>query len=140
MTAVVLPDIEDRLIDYLATVPAITNLVGTRVYAELVGTTYPVLTVRLLSSRAGVPRYWTDATFEVAGWASRNDANGRSAARLVAETAVAVLNDLSNRILGNAVVAGPVATFGPRSVPDQLESGVTNPRWIAEVTLPYRPL
>lgn len=136
----VFPDIEAALIAHCLTVPELTALVGTRIFAEAPpGTAYPVLTLRKLSSRTLQVRWLETVTIEVAGESHRDVAGARSEARLVAETGVAVLNALSNRTVERCVIAGPVATVGPRPVPDVLATGVTNPRFIAEVTLTYHP-
>jgi hypothetical protein len=136
-----MPDIEDALIDYLVADTGVGAVVVDRIYAELPrGVVYPAVTVRLLIQRSGVPRWLqSPATVEVAGWAHRDDAHGRKNARAACETAVAAINALRNAVLGDVVVVGPIATTGPRSVPDQLEPGVVNPRWIAEVSLAYHP-
>ncbi len=138
---IVFPDIEKALIKYLLTVPAITALVSTRVYAEAPAETpFPVITVRKLSSRAGGSPRWLEAcTMEVSGESHRDVANARAEARLVCETAVAYLNALANSTIEGCVITGPVATTGPRPVPDVVTAGITNPRFIGEVSFTYHP-
>lgn len=140
MTLRLMPDIEAALVAYLLTVPDVQALVDTRVYPELPqGVIYPCLTCRSLISRQTMVR-WLDAnTVEVAGWAHRDIAHARRMARDVCETGVAALYQLVNKVLSNVVIMGPVAVTGPRSIPDQIEAGITNPRFIAEVSFTYHP-
>lgn len=136
----ILPSIEIALLDYLASVSDVSTLVGGRIYPELpAGVLYPNLTMRKLSSRAGHPRWPENVTVEVAGREHRDVANGLSTAQHICEVAVAYLNTLVNVEIGGCVITGPQATTGPRPVPDQVTPGVTNPRYIAEVSLTYHP-
>ncbi len=135
-----LPDIEAAVIAYLLADLDLGAIVDDRIYAELpTGVVYPCLTARTISGRAGVPRWIGSATFELAGWGHRNDANARRDARDACEAAVRALNDLANTTSLDALLCGPLATNGPRSIPDQISTGVTNPRFTAEVTLSYHP-
>jgi hypothetical protein len=139
-SGVAMPDIELAIIAFLKDDFELEDLVHGRIYAELpAGVNYPALRVRRISGRAGVPRWLDAATIEVAGWGHRADASARRDARDTCELAVRALHDLQNTIVRDAVLCGPVATFGPREVPDTLASGVSNPRFIAEVSITYHP-
>ncbi len=140
MSAPTLPDIEAAVIAYLLTDFDLDVLVSNRIYAELPkDVVYPCVTARRISGRAGVPRWIDGATIEVAGWGHRNVPNGRREARDACEAACRALNDLANTTSLDAILCGPLATNGPRSIPDQIATGVTNPRFIAEVSLTYHP-
>jgi hypothetical protein len=135
-----LPDIEHRLIEHLLTVPDLEDIVDNRIYAELPpNVVYPCVTVKIISSRSAHPRWLEAGTFEVAGWSNRQFSGARRLARDTCETAVSALHSLVNTVIGDVVVVGPVATTGPRPVPDQISAGVTNPRFIAEVSMTYHP-
>jgi hypothetical protein len=135
-----MPDIEADLIAYYATVPDLQALVDTRIYPELPsGVIYPALTARNLSNRTTMPRWLEACTIELAGWTHRDIAHARRMARDICETAVAATYQLINRTLGTSVVMGPQAVTGPRSVPDSIDPGITNPRFIAEVSFTYHP-
>lgn len=140
MTITLMPDIEDGIIDYLLTSTDLQALVSSRIYPELPpSVVYPLLTARVLSSRTGAPRWLEAVTLEVAGWSHRDLTGARKLARNVCETGVAVLYKAVNKSVSDCLICGPVATVGPRSVPDTIAEGVTNPRFIAEVTLTYHP-
>lgn len=135
------PDLESAVIDHLLGIAGLTTLVADRIYAELPpNVVYPALTVRTISSRSGSPRWLEAGTLEVAGWSNRSIARARRQARDVCEIAVTALNNLVNATLDGCVVVGPVATAGPRSVPDVVSQGVTNPRFIAEVSVTFHPV
>jgi hypothetical protein len=137
----VFPDIEKAILKYLLTVPEVTAAVSQKVWAELIPEApYPCATVRKLSSRNPQLRWQETAVMEVAGYEHRDVVGGRATARLVCETVVASLNAMRNVVTEGCVIAGPLATTGPRSVPDQISPGVANHRFIAEVTLMYHPL
>lgn len=141
MTLHTMPDIESRVIGHLLTVTEVAAIVSDRVYAELPPeVVYPCITLRVISSLGSNPRWLEGATLEVAGWSNRQLASSRKGARDTCETAVAALCAMVNQTLGDVVVVGPIATTGPRSVPDQISPGVTNPRFIAEVSLTYHPV
>ena len=140
MSAVVAPDIDDAIVAYLLTDTDLQAIVGTKIYAELPpGVAYPCVTARRISGRSGHPRWLGTVTIEVAGWGHRNDAHGRKDARDACEYAVRALQDTVNLLSQDALLCGPLATNDPRSVPDQVSPGVSNPRFIAEVTLSYHP-
>lgn len=138
--SVVMPDIEYAVIQFLLDDPALGIVVSDRIYAELPpGVVYPCVTVRRISGRSGVPRWLDGATVEVSGWAHRDAAGARAEAHDACEYAVAAMNGISNTLADGAVLCGPVATSGPRSIPDTIKPGVTNPRFVAEVSLTYHP-
>ena len=140
MSAPAMPDIEASVIAYLLTDFELGSIVSTRIYAETPhDPTWPYVTARRISGRAGVPRWLDGATIEVAGWGHRNAAGARKEARDACEAAVRALQDIVNTPSLDAILCGPTATNGPRSVPDQISTGVTNPRFIAEVSLTYHP-
>lgn len=137
----VFPDIEKALLKHALTLTPVTTLVSNRVWTQVEPSpVWPFMLMRKLSSRARQVRWLETVTIEVQGEEHHTIANAESAARLVCETGVAMLNSLKNHVLDGCVIAGPIATTGPRSVPDQLAPGITNPRYIAEVTLTYHPL
>lgn len=140
MSAPTLPDIEVAIIDYLLADFELDTIVANRIYPETPNNAvFPYLTARRISGRAGVPRWLDGATIEVAGWGNRNVVGARKEARDACEAAVRALNDLQNDIIDDLVLCGPTATSGPRAIPDQISPGVTNPRFIAEVSLTYHP-
>lgn len=140
MSAPTLPDIEAAVIAYLLNDFELGSLVDSRIYAEIFPkVVYPALTARRISGHAGAPRWLDGATIEVAGWGHRNDAGSRKDAHDACEAAVRALQDIVNTTSLDAIICGPIATNGPRSVPDQISSGVTNPRFVAEVSLTYHP-
>jgi hypothetical protein len=141
MTVTVFPSIEKALLKYAITVPAITALVGNRVLDQSgPDVIFPFMVMRKLSSRARQVRWLETVTIEVQGEEHRDVVNATSRAELICETGVAVLNGLQNHVLDGCVIAGPIATTGPRLVPDQLAPGITYPRYVGEVTLTYHPL
>lgn len=140
MSAPVLPDIDDAVVAFLLTDTDLGGIVDARIYAELPpNAIYPCVTARRISGRSGQPRWLGTVTVEVAGWGHRDDAHGRRDARDACEYAVRALQDSVNTLSQDALLCGPLATNDPRSVPDQISPGVSNPRFIAEVTLTYHP-
>lgn len=138
--SVVMPDIDDAVITYLLTDTALGDIVSDRIYAERPeSVVWPFVTAHKLSSRVANPRWLEAATIEIAAYGHRRDAHARRDAHDACEEAVRALNDLTNSTQIDAVICGVVATFGPRSVPDQLQSGEINPRFVAEVSLTYHP-
>ena len=135
-----MPDVEAAVITWLLDDLILETIVSNRIYAETPSkAVYPYVTARRISGRSGVPRWLDGATIEIAGWGHRNDAGGRQDAHDACEQAVRSLNELQNDVVLDAVLCGPIATNGPRSIPDQISTGVANPRFVAEVSLTYHP-
>lgn len=140
MSAVTMPDIEQVLIDYLLTDFELNANVSDHIWAELPsGAAFPCVTVTRISGRTGFPRWLDAATLQVAGWASVKNASGRKLARDACEQAVRALHEISNEIVDDAVLCGPLFATSPRSVPDVVASGLAHHRFISEVTLTFHP-
>lgn len=138
--AVVMPDLEAALIAFLLDDFALADHVVGRIYAELPPEpTYPLVTLVLLSARGRVPRWLDAGTVTVTGWGSRAAANGRKDARDALAYALAALNTIANTTVGDAVLCGPVATFEHGSLVDRIGEGLSNPRFIADVSLTFHP-
>lgn len=135
MSTQTLPDVEAAVIAYLLETDVATE-VEDRIYAEIPeGVLYPFITVQKFSETD--TRHWiATASLQIGGWASRANPEPRALARDLCEATVAALHDAVGFMDGSIILGAGFTLVGPRAVYDRPTS---NPRFLADVALPYHP-
>ena len=138
-----LPAAESVAIAWLVPHPLLSELVGSRVYADVPeGATYPLVRIERIGGGTIGGGHWLDsAHLQISAWAAnaiteQGFGSARSAARGICEQAIAALHELSG-VTELAVVTAVEDVAGAKFVPDP---ATHHPRFIGEVLLTLHPL
>lgn len=129
MAYAVLPDMEQELVDALATHPSLTPLHGGRVSTEL-ATTQVCLQVTSLGGTQPWPWQATQE-FQLSAWGGT-----KAQANLLIRTAVAAVYDLDNTPVDGGRVVGVDIRLAPLWQPDE---DTNRPRYLCQVALDVYP-
>lgn len=138
MSTALLPDLEVAAIAWLKEDARVNAVVGTRVYPSPPdNVNYPYVKVFTLPGRT-LARHWlAQAVLQVEGWAHHgktSSPSGRLEAREACETAVAVLHDAQNVLVGDCWVLSVLDVRTARELPDR---ETDHHRFVAEVLVTY---